>query len=159
MQPRAPATVAQLQEQLPGRVSVFQDKVTAKVAEVPSIVAELRQRVVDGDADKLRDSAKRNAETFFSQAQAQAKVAQEKAVALYADLVARGEQVVGRSYPGSADHSAEPIHAEVVQTPVSSKPAAESNGGAAPRASKGTSAKSTAAEKPASKPRARKTTK
>jgi heparin binding hemagglutinin HbhA len=120
---KLPERVAQLQEQLPGRVSVIQDKVTAKVAEVPSIVAELRQRVVDADTDKLRESARRNAETFFSQAQAQAKVAQGRAAALYADLVARGEQVVGRSYPESAERSTEPIHAEVVHPPVAPKTA------------------------------------
>src|SRR5215475_3931088 len=108
---KLPEKVAQLQEDLPSRVSVLQDRVTARVAEVPSIVAELRQRVVDADTDKLRENARRNAETFFAQAQAQAKTAQERAVALYADLVTRGEQVVGRSVPVARPGG--PIRAEV----------------------------------------------
>jgi hypothetical protein len=114
---KLPEKMAALQEQLPGRVSVIGDKVTAKVAGVPSIVAELRQRMVDADTDKLRQTARRNAETFIAQAQAQAKAAQEKAMALYADLVARGEQVV-RGHPSRTE--SEPIHAEVVPTPDAS---------------------------------------
>ena len=146
---KLPERVAQLQEQLPGRVSVIQDKVTAKVAEVPSIVAELRQRVVDADADKLRESAKRNAETFFSQAEARAKVAQSRAAALYADLVARGEQVVGRSYPASAARSTEPIHAEVVNPPVAPKTADAAEAVPAAAEKPATARKSTRARKAA----------
>jgi heparin binding hemagglutinin HbhA len=150
---KLPEKVAQLQEELPGRVSVLQDRVTAKVAEVPSMVAELRQRVVDADTDKLRDNARRNAETFFSQAQAQAKVAQERAVALYTDLVARGEQIVGRSAPVTRPGG--PIRAQVVQTPVDSK-AADVTDGAKPaaHAKKASQAKKAPAEKKAAaKPR------
>ena len=126
---KLPEKVAQLQErvntlsdQFPGRVSTLQEKVTAKVAEVPSLVAELRQRVVDADADKLRESAKRNAQTLLTQAQA----AQERAAAIYADLIARGEVVVGRSMPGQDDDA--PIHAEVIEP---AKPAVEAEAPAA----------------------------
>jgi hypothetical protein len=98
-----------LSEELPGRVNTLQEKVTAKVAEVPSLVAELRQRFVDADTDKLRESAKRNGQTLRTQAQA----AQERAAAIYADLVARGEVVVGRSMPVPRDES--PIHADVIE--------------------------------------------
>lgn len=158
---KLPEKVAALQEQLPDRVSVLQDKVTAKVAEVPSIVAELRQRVVDADTDKLRESAKRNAETFFSQAQAQAKVAQEKAVSLYADLVARGEQVVGRGYTAPA-RSSEPIRAEVVSPKAPAAP--KTADAAAPKTADAAEATETVhaaakkAERPAAK-RARKAAK
>jgi hypothetical protein len=95
------------QDELPGRFTVIQDKVTQKVAEIPSLVAELRQRVVDTDTDKLRESARRNANVVRTNAQA----AQEKAAAIYADLVTRGEQVVGRSMPATRP---ERVVAEVV---------------------------------------------
>ena len=72
---------------------------TQKVAELPSIVAELRQRVVDTDTDKLRESARRNASVVRTNAQA----AQERAPALYTELVARGEQVVARQHAGPND--------------------------------------------------------
>ncbi len=106
-----------LSDQIPGRVNTLQEKVTAKVAEVPSLVAELRQRVVDTDADRLRESAKRNAQTLLTQAQA----AQERAASVYADLVARGEVVVGRSMPGPGNDG--PIKAEVIEPAPTETPA------------------------------------
>jgi heparin binding hemagglutinin HbhA len=96
------------QDELPGRFNEIQDKVTQKVAEIPSLVAEFRQRVVDTDTDKLRESARRNANVVRTNAQA----AQEKAAAIYAELVTRGEQVVGRNTPPPA--RPERIVAEVV---------------------------------------------
>lgn len=109
-----PAKVAVLQErlqdELPGRISVWQDKITQKVAEFPSLVAELRQRVVDADSDKLRESARRNAQTALTGAQA----AQEKAAAVYARLIARGEQVVGHA---AGTPRRETVHAEVIAGP------------------------------------------
>ena len=113
---KLPAKVAVLQErlqdELPGRISGLQDKITQKVAEIPSLVAELRQRVVDADADKLRESARRNAQAALTGAQA----AQEKAAVLYAKLVARGEVVVGRSMPNTTRTGT--VVAEVVGTPA-----------------------------------------
>jgi hypothetical protein len=100
---KVPAKVAELQDrfqtEFPGRVNVLQDKITARVAELPAIVAEFRQRVVDTDTGKLRESARRNAGTVRTNAQA----AQERAAAIYAELVARGTQVVGRNIPGPND--------------------------------------------------------
>lgn len=100
---KVPAKVAELQErfqtEFPGRVNVLQDKITARVAELPAIVAEFRQRVVDADTDKLRESARRNAGVVRTNAHA----AQERATAIYADLVARGTHVVGRTIPGQND--------------------------------------------------------
>jgi heparin binding hemagglutinin HbhA len=77
-------------------------KIPGKVAELPAKVAELRGKVeaneatrVKVDVDKLRAAARRNAEALRTGALA----AQDKAEAVYADLVARGQQVVraGRS--------------------------------------------------------------
>jgi hypothetical protein len=108
---KLPGKVADFQErvqaELPGRITVLQDKLTQKVAEIPSFVAELRQRVVDADTDKLRESARRNANLVLTNAQ-------EKAVAIYATLVARGEEVVGRSMP--ATRTANPVIAEIIAT-------------------------------------------
>jgi heparin binding hemagglutinin HbhA len=111
---KLPGRVAELQDrvqtELPGRLTELQDKVTQKVAEIPSFVAELRQRVVDADTDKLRESARRNAQTVLANAQAAQKRAQE----FYAHLVAHGEEVVGRSMPTD---TVAPVHAEVIATP------------------------------------------
>jgi heparin binding hemagglutinin HbhA len=68
-------------------------KLPEKVAELRGRVSELRPAVTDAvgeqrrrvDLDRLRDIARRNA-----------AVLQERAVAVYGDLVARGERVVSR---------------------------------------------------------------
>ena len=59
---------------------------------IPARVAELRDRsgAPEFDVERLRGVARRNAAAFVAGAQA----AQEKAVAIYTDLVARGEKVV-----------------------------------------------------------------
>jgi hypothetical protein len=69
------------------------DMAYRQLRKLPAKVAELRERVggSDVDVDRLRDAARRNAQAFVSGAQA----AQERAQAIYADLVARGEEVVG----------------------------------------------------------------
>jgi heparin binding hemagglutinin HbhA len=135
--------VAKAQDDLPGRFTVIQDKVTQKVAELPSIVAELRQRMVDTDTDRLRESARRNADLFGAKAQA----AQEKAAAIYAELVARGERVVGGNGPAPRN---ERIHAEIVPggtADVVATPAAEAAAKPAKAAPKPTVAKATKAAK------------
>src|ERR1051326_7281905 len=94
---KIPGKVAELQDrvqtELPGRISTLSNKVTQKVAEIPSIVAEFRQRVVDTDAEKLREAGRRNAQVVLTNVQA----AQKRAQDIYAQLVAHGEEVVGRS--------------------------------------------------------------
>ena len=63
-----------------------------KLRDLQAKVNEQRDRTGarDLDIEKLRETARRNAAAFVAGAQA----AQEKAVALYTDLVARGEKVV-----------------------------------------------------------------
>jgi heparin binding hemagglutinin HbhA len=142
---KVPAKVAELQErfqtEFPGRVNVLQDKITARVAELPAIVAEFRQRVVDTDADKLRESARRNADVVRTNAQA----AQEKATAIYAELVARGTQVVGRTIPGPNDMLVAEVYAapanavttdEVLEGDVTGTPTARPAKKAAKKATK-----------------------
>jgi hypothetical protein len=75
-----------------------------KLRKLPGKVSELRDRVeknditIKVDVDKIRAAAKRNAAAL----RASALTAQDKATAVYTDLVARGEQVVraGRSTAG-----------------------------------------------------------
>src|SRR5262249_42497252 len=112
---KLPAMVAELQGEIPGRFNRIQHKITQKVAELPSLAAELRQRVVDADTDKLRESARRNAQAVLVRAQS----AQKKLDAFYAELVARGEQVVGRSLPGARP---EKVKAEVLPPTNGHKP-------------------------------------
>jgi heparin binding hemagglutinin HbhA len=63
-----------------------------RLRKLPTAVAELRGKVAAGDldADRLRGIAQRNAALLQGRAQA----AQERAQAIYAQLVAHGEQVV-----------------------------------------------------------------
>jgi len=76
-------------------------KLPERVAELRGRVAELRpvvnqatervsERSLRADLDKLRDSARRNAQVVV----AGAHVAQHRAAAVYTDLVARGERIV-----------------------------------------------------------------
>jgi heparin binding hemagglutinin HbhA len=73
-------------------------KLPERVAELRGRVQELRPVVADAvaerslraDLDKLREGARRNAQVVVSGAQ----VAQERAFAVYTELVARGERVV-----------------------------------------------------------------
>jgi uncharacterized protein YoxC len=138
-----------LQDELPGRLTKIQDKVTQKVAELPSIVAELRQRAVDADGDKLRETARRNAGVVVASAQA----AQERAAAMYAELVARGERVVsGTPAPRPERIVAEIVPAEsttTADTAAKAEPVAKAETGeTAAKAAKAAAAK---ADKPESK--------
>ena len=56
----------------------------------------LREKATTTDLDKLRNTAASSAATF-------AQIAQERAIAVYTALVARGERVVGTGVVGAAD--------------------------------------------------------
>jgi hypothetical protein len=73
------------------------ERAVATLRAANTTATELRERAAatDLDLDRLRKVARRNAETFVTRAQA----AQEKAVTVYDDLVARGARVIG----GTAD--------------------------------------------------------
>ena len=87
-----------------------------KLRTLPAKVAELRHtNVAERDVERLRELARRNAAAFVAGAQA----AQEKAVALYTDLVARGEQVVrggARSAEATVAEIAANAEIDTVQT-------------------------------------------
>jgi hypothetical protein len=54
------------------------------------VTDRVSERNLRADIDKLRDSARRNAQVFVTSAQ----VAQKQATAVYDELVARGERIV-----------------------------------------------------------------
>ena len=68
------------------------DMAYQRLRKLPATVADLRERVAraDLDSDKLRGIAQRNATALVNGAQN----AQERAQAIYTQLVAHGEQVV-----------------------------------------------------------------
>jgi heparin binding hemagglutinin HbhA len=72
---------------LPERVAELRDRAEKLRPVVTDAVSDRRIRV---DLDKLRDTALRNAQVVVSGAH----VAQERAFAVYTELVARGERVV-----------------------------------------------------------------
>jgi hypothetical protein len=91
---KLPAVVNQLTLRAAAGTAELREKATARAI-------GLRERGVstDLDTDRLREIAKRNAAAFVAGAQA----AQERAVAVYGELVARGERVVGGGIVDAAD--------------------------------------------------------
>ena len=80
---------------LPAKAKEFGDRVAALRPVVTDAVTDaVKEPARRVDVDKLRAAARRNAEALKVQAQA----AQKRAEKLYADLVARGEKVVGGPY-------------------------------------------------------------
>jgi heparin binding hemagglutinin HbhA len=82
----------------------LRDKTAATVKSANTTATELRERAVvrrnrDLDVDRLRELAKRNAAVFLAGAHA----AQDRAVAVYGELVARGERVIGGGILDAAD--------------------------------------------------------
>ena len=74
-------------------------KLPGKVAELRVKVKETDGTLVKVDVDKLRDAAKRNAAALRTGALA----AQDRAEAIYTDLVARGQQVVRAGRTAASD--------------------------------------------------------
>jgi heparin binding hemagglutinin HbhA len=96
------------------------DMAYRQLRKLPAKVAELRERVggSEVDVDRLRVAARRNAQAFVSGAQA----AQERAQAIYADLVARGEEVV-RGRNGDDLKTTAELPATATPAPAEAKPA------------------------------------
>ncbi|HKS98708.1 MAG TPA: hypothetical protein VJT31_04185, partial [Rugosimonospora sp.] len=72
-----------------------------QLRKLPAVVADLRERVagnevdIKADVERLRAAARRNAKVVAEAGQ----VAQDRAVAIYKDLVSRGEHVVAGTRP------------------------------------------------------------
>jgi hypothetical protein len=86
-------------------------KLPEQVAQLRARVEELRPAVADTnlrtDLNRLGGVARRNAASFLATAQAGAQVAQDRAVAVYTDLVARGEKVVSTARGAEAETKVE----------------------------------------------------
>lgn len=81
--------------QLPAKAIELRDRVAALRPVVTDAVSDaVRKPEIKIDTDRLRTIARRNAAALRDQAQ----VAQERAATVYAELVARGEKVVGGPY-------------------------------------------------------------
>jgi hypothetical protein len=94
---------------LPAVINEFSDRAAAslKNANVTANTraASLREKATGTDLDKLRDNAASSAVAF-------AQVAQDRAIAAYTALVARGERVVGTGVVEAADV----VNADMVST-------------------------------------------
>jgi hypothetical protein len=86
---RLPAVVTELSERAAASLRVYNEQAGAKAA-------ELRDKAQTADFDALRGNAE-------SVATSLAQIAQERTVAAYTALVARGERVVGTGVLGAAD--------------------------------------------------------
>jgi hypothetical protein len=83
--------LSELGRRLPAKAAEFGDRVAALR---PVVADAVREPVRKADVDRLRDIARRNAALLVNQAQA----VQERAATVYAELVKRGEKVVGGPY-------------------------------------------------------------
>ncbi|GIG85435.1 hypothetical protein [Plantactinospora endophytica] len=95
------ATRTELREKAVATTAELRDKAALTLRNANSGAANLRHRAANGelDLDRLREATIRNAAVVVAGAQA----AQERAVAVYGDLVARGERVVGSGVVQAAD--------------------------------------------------------
>jgi hypothetical protein len=124
---------------LPSQVAQLRARVTELRPAVSGAVSETNLRA---DLDRLRGAAQRNAASILANAQAGAQAAQDRAFAVYTELVARGEKVVSTARGTEVQIEIEPA-AQTVTTEVTTpeQPAAEPAKKAAPVAKKTTVAK------------------
>lgn len=110
---KAVSTTAELREKAATTTAELREKAV-------TTTAELRQRATsrEFDLDQLRAATLRNAAVVVAGAQA----AQERAVAVYGELVARGERVVGTGVVQAADT----VNADMAATEAPATPAAVS---------------------------------
>jgi heparin binding hemagglutinin HbhA len=94
---------------LPAVINELSDRATASLKNANETAntraATLREKAADTDFDRLRGTAASNAVAF-------AQAAQERAIAAYTALVARGEHVVGTGVVEAADV----VNADMVST-------------------------------------------
>ncbi|GAA3738399.1 hypothetical protein GCM10022225_21690 [Plantactinospora mayteni] len=98
---KAVTTTAELRERAIATTTELRQKAALTLRNANTGAANLRHRAANGelDLDRLREATIRNAAVVVAGAQA----AQERAVAVYGELVARGERVVGAGVVQAAD--------------------------------------------------------
>ena len=112
---------------LPAVINELSDRAAASLKNANetanTTASSLRDRAATTDLDKLRNTAASGAVAF-------AQVAQERALAVYTALVARGERVVGSGVVGAADV----VNADLETTEVpKAVESAQPNSSATPR--------------------------
>jgi heparin binding hemagglutinin HbhA len=127
---RAVATTAELRERAAEAV---------REANRQANEAAAKLRIADFDVERLREAAMRNAAAFVAGAQA----AQDRAVAVYGELVARGERLVGTGIVEAADT----VNADIEATEKPAVTATPADVAAIKPAVKKTTAKKTTAKK------------
>jgi hypothetical protein len=112
---RVRASTAELREKAAAGSADLRERTAASVKSANTTATELRERAVvrrtrDLDADRFRELAKRNAAVVLAGAHA----VQERAVAVYSELVVRGERVIG----GGVLEVADTVNADIETTNV-----------------------------------------
>ena len=118
---KANLSTAELRERATLSTAELREKAAAALRHAETSALQLRERTSAGelDVDRLREIARRNTAAVIAGAQ----VAQERALAAYTALVARGERVVGTGVVQAAetvnaDIEATEAPAEVTATPA-----------------------------------------
>ncbi|BEL11130.1 hypothetical protein Q0Z83_093210 [Actinoplanes sichuanensis] len=93
---KLPAVLNELSDRAAASLKSYNEQAGTKAAEFGTKAQELRGKAQETDFVALRDSATTAAVNF-------AQVAQERAIAVYNELVARGERVVGTGVVEAAD--------------------------------------------------------
>ncbi|MEQ4300878.1 hypothetical protein ABNF97_05705 [Plantactinospora sp. B6F1] len=96
---KAVTTTAELREKAIATTAELRQKAALTLRNAKPGATNLRHRAANGELDRLREATIRNAAVVVAGAQA----AQERAIAVYGDLVARGERVVGSGVVQAAD--------------------------------------------------------
>lgn len=94
---------------------------TLRAANSTAVALRERAATADFDAERLRETAKRNVAALAASAQA----AQERALAFYGQLVAHGERVVGSGVVATADAVNSDIEATEAPAEVTAGPETE----------------------------------
>lgn len=118
---KLPAVVTDLSGKAVVTSFELREKAVATLRTANLTATSLRDKATatDVDVERLRESAMRNAAAVVAGAQA----AQERAVAVYGRLVARGEQVVGNGVVQAADTVNADIEATEAPAQVTATPA------------------------------------
>lgn len=149
---KLPALYADLSDKAANNGTELRDELQKRAAEaVRQANATLRQaneaaaklRSTEFDVERFRDAAMRNAAAFVAGAQA----AQERAVALYAELVSRGEKVVGTGIVEAADTVNADMDATEAPAALTGTPTDVAKTAPARKATKATAKKATAPRK------------
>jgi hypothetical protein len=127
---KATVTTAELREKAVLTTAELRQKAAATLRQANTGAVALKERTTAGELDvqRLREAARRNAAVVVAGAQ----VAQERALAAYAAMVARGERVVGTGVVQAAetvnaDMEATEAPAEVTATPATIAPVVEAS--------------------------------